>query len=72
MRSMEGFLEEGRLELSPEGFGKLRQEGTSRSGSGEQDGRSGDRGLTGAAEGTQGWVTCRIFEQKNDKLRFVC
>lgn len=35
MRSMEGFLEEGRLELSPEGFGKLRQEGTSRSGSGE-------------------------------------
>lgn len=34
-RGTEGFLEEGRLELSPEGFGKLRQEEASRSGSGE-------------------------------------
>lgn len=30
---LEGFPEEGRLELSPEGFGKLRQEEASRSGS---------------------------------------
>lgn len=35
MQGREGFLEEGRLELSPEGFGKLRQEEASKSGSRE-------------------------------------
>lgn len=42
-RGTESFLEEGRLELSPEGFGKLRQEEASRSGSGEA--RMGEAGL---------------------------
>lgn len=35
MKGREGFLEEARLELSPEGFGKLKGEEASRSGARE-------------------------------------
>lgn len=42
-RGREGFPEEGRLELSPEGFGKLRGEEASRSGSGEAERMKGGR-----------------------------
>lgn len=42
-RGREGFLEEGRLELSLEGFGKLRGEEVSRSGFGEVERMKGGR-----------------------------
>lgn len=51
MRGREGFLEEGRLELSPEGFGKLRGEEASRSGSREA---GADEGGTATCLGCRG------------------
>ena len=41
MKGREGFLEEARLELSPEGFGKLKGEEASRSGAREAGANEG-------------------------------
>ena len=50
MKGREGFLEEARLELSPEGFGKLKGEEASRSGARE----AGPRGSAAALRGRPG------------------
>lgn len=58
---MEGFPEEGRLELSPEGFGKRRREEASRSGSGRRECMKGELWPGWSCRRSRRWVTQIIF-----------
>lgn len=62
VKGREGFLEEARLELSPEGFGKLKGEEASRSGAREAGANEG---------GTVSWLGLQREQGEGEHREFL-